>query len=141
MPNPWLSHYDEGVPPSLAPYPSHTLLHYISEPHRSGPIIAAAMFRGTRLTYAELERASDAFAAALAALGVKKGEAVALVLPIVRSFSLQRSGSGNWGGRFSAEPLVHGAGTADSPRRSGVETVVALTRFYAPLCAIQRTTG
>ena len=40
-------------------------------------------------------------------------------------------------------PLNHlyPTGTADSARDSGVETAIALTRFYVPLCAIQPTTG
>ena len=141
MPNPWLSHYDEGVPPSLAPYPSRTLLHYISDTASERPDHPAAIFRGTRLTYAELERASDAFAAALTALGVKKGDAIALVLPNCPQFLIAEIGIWKLGAVvFPLNPLYTERELQTALDDSGVETAVALTRFYATLCTVQPTT-
>ncbi len=58
-----------------------TPLHeYLRAHARKQPDKAAYLWYGHVLTYAELDRASDAFAARLAALGVKKGEPVALFL-------------------------------------------------------------
>ena len=36
---PWLGHYDPGVPATLAPYPSRTLLDYVADTARdaAGP--------------------------------------------------------------------------------------------------------
>ena len=138
----WLSHYDEGVPGSLAPYPSHTLLHYISDTASQRPDHPAAIFRGTRLTYAELERASNAFAAALAALGVKKGDAIALVLPNCPQFLIAEIGIWKLGAVvFPLNPLYTERELQTALDDSGVETAIALTRFYASLCAIQPATG
>jgi long-chain acyl-CoA synthetase len=78
---PWLAHYDAGVPSSLEPYPACTLLRYISETAAARPRHPASIFHGARLTYAELERASDALAAGLVNLGVAPGDRVALILP------------------------------------------------------------
>ena len=47
---------------------------------RDTPDKAAYFWYGRAVTFAELDRASDAFAARLAALGVKKGEPVALYM-------------------------------------------------------------
>jgi long-chain acyl-CoA synthetase len=141
MISPWLAHYDEGVPASLAPYPSRTLLHYITDTASERPTHPAALFRGTRLTYQELERASDAFAAALAALGVKKGEAVALVLPNCPQFLIAEIGIWKLGAVvFPLNPLYTERELQTALADSGAETAVALTRFYGPLCASQPTT-
>ena len=45
---PWLSHYDPGVPPSLAPYPSRTLLDYVADAARQHPDVAGRAVQGGR---------------------------------------------------------------------------------------------
>ncbi len=78
---PWLTHYDQGIPQSLQPYPDKTLVDIVTETARQRPEHTALIFKGARLSYRELDRLTDAFAAALATLGVKKGDRVALVMP------------------------------------------------------------
>ena len=63
---PWLSHYDEGVPKTLHPYPERTLPDYIADSAREYPDHPALLFKWLRITYGELERLGDAFAVALA---------------------------------------------------------------------------
>ena len=58
---PWLKHYDHGVPSTLAPYPERTLVDYIGDAAREQPDHPALLFKGSRVTYGELERLSDAF--------------------------------------------------------------------------------
>jgi len=60
----WVSHYDKDVPRTLAPYPERTLLDYIADSARESPDHPALLFKGLRITYAQLERDSNAFAAA-----------------------------------------------------------------------------
>jgi len=57
--------------------PLHTYLrqHALERPHT-----AAILWYGYTVTWAELDRASDAFAARLAALGVRKGDPIALFM-------------------------------------------------------------
>src|SRR5262245_44401352 len=78
---PWISHYDAGVPASLAPYPSRTLLDYLADQARAHPDAPALLYKGAIVTWAELQRSCDACASALADLGVAKGDRVALLLP------------------------------------------------------------
>ena len=77
----WVSNYDEGVPATLEPYPDRTLVDYLRESASRWPDRPALLFKGSTISYRRLERDSDAFAAALVSLGVKRGDRVALCLP------------------------------------------------------------
>jgi long-chain acyl-CoA synthetase len=77
---PWLQNYPEGVRPSI-PYPLeplHSLLDTAAERHGQ---VLATLFYGGKLTWAEVRRQAEALAAALQALGVKRGDRVAIMLP------------------------------------------------------------
>src|SRR5262249_22811232 len=89
----WLSHYDDGVPATLAPYPQRTLLDELADAAREDPARPAFLFKGAALTYAEFDRSSDACAAALAALGVRRGDRVALLLPNCPQFFIAEFGA------------------------------------------------
>jgi len=90
---PWLAHYDPDVPATLEPYPERTLLDYLSESASTHPDSPALLFKGRQVSYAELERESDAFAAALAASGVVPGDRVALCLPNCPQFLIGEFGA------------------------------------------------
>src|SRR6187431_2711509 len=90
---PWLAHYDSDVPPSLAPYPEKTLLDYLAPLARDHGAKPALLFKGATFSYAELESQSDAFAAALAALGIRPGDRVALLLPNCPQFFIAEFGA------------------------------------------------
>jgi len=79
MSKPWLKYYPEGVP------------HDVEVPDKSVPDLfdemadkysgkAALIFYGKKIKYGELKQLTDRFAAALSALGVAKGDTVALYL-------------------------------------------------------------
>ncbi|NTW46753.1 MAG: long-chain fatty acid--CoA ligase [Chlorobaculum sp.] len=95
---PWLDHYDEGVPHTLAPYPPITLPDVLRQASKEVPDLPALLFLGSQMSYTELERQSDAFAAALHADGVRKGDRVAVLLPnspqmIVAEFGIWKTGA------------------------------------------------
>ncbi|HYF95765.1 MAG TPA: long-chain fatty acid--CoA ligase [Symbiobacteriaceae bacterium] len=79
---PWLTRYPEGVRPQLA-YPSRPLQSLLDDAAARFPAGTATQFYGGRLTWGEVQRAANAFAAALAAMGVRKGDRVAIMLPNV----------------------------------------------------------
>src|SRR6185369_12230686 len=95
---PWLSGYDSGVPHSLAPYPDRTLLDYLDQLSREHGRRAAVLFKGTALSYRELDAQSTAFSAALASRGVRKGDRVALLLPNCPQFLIAEFGIWKAGG-------------------------------------------
>jgi long-chain acyl-CoA synthetase len=142
MPKPWLPRYDEGVPHSLSPYPARTLLDYVHDTAEVRPGHPAVIFRGARLSYRALEAASDAFATALAGLGVRRGDHVALVLPNCPQFLIAELGIWKAGGVvYPLNPLYTEPELADALAGSGVTTAVVLTRFYEHLRAVRSRTG
>jgi long-chain acyl-CoA synthetase len=77
---PWLQWYDPGVPHTIA-VPDATLPGLLADTARRYPGRTAIRFLGRSVTYHELDRASTQFANALIALGVRKGDRVALFMP------------------------------------------------------------
>jgi long-chain acyl-CoA synthetase len=79
MSRPWLAYYPEGVPREIeAPERSvHGLFDDIAAKYGKK---TALIFYGKKISYGELKEASDRFAAALADLGIQKGDTVALYL-------------------------------------------------------------
>ncbi len=137
----WLSHYDEGVPASLVPYPDRTLVDELADAARERPGAPAVLFKGATLTFADLERLSDAFAAALASLGVKAGDRVALLLPNCPQFLIAQYGAWKIGALAAPLNPIYTEHEIEGPlREQGVETIVTLTRFYERVKRVQPRT-
>ncbi|HTX27890.1 MAG TPA: long-chain fatty acid--CoA ligase [Streptosporangiaceae bacterium] len=71
---------------------SFNLAVILTETAKSSPEHPVAVFDGGRLTYGELDRASDRVAAALAAAGIEPGDRVALQLPNMPQFLISYFG-------------------------------------------------
>jgi len=128
---PWLANYDAGVPATLAPYPSRTILDYLSDQVRTRPDAPALLFKGATLSWAQLERDSDAFAAALASLGVVRGDRVGLLLPNCPQFFIAELAAWKLGAIVAPLNPTYTEHELEGPLRdNGIETVVTLTRFY-----------
>jgi long-chain acyl-CoA synthetase len=94
------------------------------------------------MSYAELERESDAFAAALVASGVAPADRVALCLPNCPQFLIAELGA--WKAGAIACPLnltYSERELQEALSASGAETVVVLNRYYEKLKAIQPRTS
>ena len=76
---PWLAHYPPAVPPTVE-IPLKSVSQVFDEATERDPGRAAVVFYGGTLSYRELRDAADRLACALARLGVKKGDRVALYL-------------------------------------------------------------
>ena len=141
MTAPWLAHYDPDVPTTLAPYPDRTLLDYLDDLARDHGGRAALFFKGATMTYGALQAQSDAFAAALAGLGVAPRDRVALVLPNCPQFLVCEFGA--WKAGATVVPLNptyserEFEAALDTTR---AETVVTLTPFYRRIKAVQGRT-
>jgi long-chain acyl-CoA synthetase len=139
---PWLKHYDEGVPHSLQPYPEKTLLDAVRDTAAQRPDHTAVIFKGARLSYAELEKLSDAFADALVTRGVKKSDRVVLLLPNCPQSIITQIGVWKAGGIAAPiNPLYTEEELEHLLKECGAETVVVLSLFYDKVKSIQRKTG
>ena len=77
---PWLPHYDEGVPHTIA-IPRVPVHHLLNSSIRRFPNHLALSFEGTRITYKQLGQEVNRFANMLLGLGLEKGDRVMLLLP------------------------------------------------------------
>jgi long-chain acyl-CoA synthetase len=138
------------VPASLAPYPDIPLFTLLDEsadrfPDKAAVISSVGLPEGGRahasLSYGELGALSDRLAAALAALGVRKGDRVGLILPNCAQFVIAFFAALKAGGVVVAlNPSFPPARWADQINDSGVEVVIALSRFYDGLNEIRGET-
>ncbi|MBN9176261.1 MAG: AMP-binding protein [Microbacterium sp.] len=96
-PRPWIRSYADGVPADL-PEVSGSLLDIVAASARDYPDAPALQFFGRETTYRQLLDAVEHAAAALKALGVGKGDTVAIVLPncpqhIIAFYAILRLGA------------------------------------------------
>ncbi|NJK46087.1 MAG: long-chain fatty acid--CoA ligase [Pleurocapsa sp. SU_196_0] len=127
---PWLEHYDAGVPKTLI-YPEapiHTLLEGAAKRH---PSRMALDFLGLQMTYDQLWESARRFATALENLGVKKGDRVAVMLPNCPQFVIAFFGASMIGAIVvNTSPLYVARELEHQLRDSGAETLVILNQFY-----------
>ena len=139
---PWIAHYDRGVPASLEPYPSRTILDYLSDFAKTRPRTRALIFKGHELSYGDLEALSDAFAVALAEMGVAQGQRVGLLLPNCPQFLIAELAAWKLGAIVAPLNPIYTEHELEAPiREHGIETLVTLTRFYQRVKRVQANTG
>jgi len=138
----WFANYDEGVPTSLHPYPDRTLIDYLRESATRWPDRPALLFKGATVSYDRLNAESDAFAAALIALGVKTGDRVAICLPNCPQFLVAEFGIWKAGAiACPFNPTYTERETEDALNATGAETIVVLNRFYLKVKSVQSRTS
>jgi long-chain acyl-CoA synthetase len=94
---PWLRHYDYWVPPHMT-YPARPLTEILDTTTIEIPDARATAFLGAELTFKEIKRRSDRFAAALEHLGITRGARVGIMLPncpqyMIAAFAILRLGA------------------------------------------------
>jgi long-chain acyl-CoA synthetase len=138
----WLDHYDSGVPASLEPYPTGTLLDYVDKHTRERPAADALIFKGRHITWRELDSLSDACAAAFAAMGIRRGDRVALLLPNCPQFAIAQFAIWKLGAVVVALNPIYTEHELVPPLvNTRARVVVALSKFYPRVKAIQSQTG
>lgn len=139
---PWFKSYDPTLPRTLRPYPEKTILDVIDETVRERPDHPALIFKGARMTYAQLEQLTDAFGAALVAQGVKKGDRVALLLPNSPQAVIAQVGAWKAGAIVSPLNALYTERELEyALNETDAETVVVLTPFYHKIKSLQPRTS
>jgi long-chain acyl-CoA synthetase len=147
---PWLTHYDKTVPASIA-YPQATLFQLLADAaQKHGSHVAIKLVSrylgpvalGGELTYAQLLDQVNRFAAALHALGVRKGDRVALMLPNLPQFVISFYGAARLGAIIvNTNPTYTGREMAHQFADAGAETVVLLSPYLSRLREIRAHTA
>lgn len=149
MEKPWLAHYEKEVPHTID-YPRIPLHQFLEDSARKYPDRPAAklilryigpLALGASLTYRQLMDQVNRFAAALAALGVRKGDRVALMLPNLPQFVIAFYGALKAGAVVvNTNPTYTSREIEHQFSDAGAETVVLLSGFYSRLKEIQAHT-
>lgn len=151
---PWLQSYDDGVPHTLTPYPNATLQDFLKEAAQKHPNNTALVTSTrlpsvlgklgrlhTQMSYSELDRASDALAAALIDMGLKKGERVTIVMPNCVAFVITFFGILKAGGVVAAtNPTYPDSKMAFQITDSDSRFAIVLSMFYGQIQRIRKDT-
>ncbi|MGQ0602624.1 MAG: long-chain-fatty-acid--CoA ligase [Anaerolineales bacterium] len=138
---PWLSHYDAGVPHSVSPIPNKPLHSILEAAAAKYPAKPCTIFKGRTVTYQEMNDLTDRFAAALAGIGVKKGDRVGIFIPNTPQFVIAFFGILKAGGIVVAtNPLYTPREMEHQFNDSGIETMVVMSNFYQRVKEVQPKT-
>lgn len=146
---PWIKNYDVGMPTSveIPEVPLHQFLKdtRVRIPHNTAFITPANLPLIGRIsqsiTYEELDRMSDALAAALVDMGLKKSDRVAIVMPNSVAFVISFYGVLKAGGVVAAtNPTYPAEKMAHQIDDCGAEFVLTMTLFYDLVKQVQPRT-
>jgi len=121
---PWLKSYKLGpykLEESLAPYPSVPVFKALDDAAENYPGQTALLYLGRSINYSQLKTRVDKLAAALAKLGVGKGDRVCVYLPncmeyVISDWAIQKTGAVMVPTSFlrTDQGLLHEAGSSNS---------------------------
>lgn len=137
MERPWLKHYDPGVPARLD-YPAVPVHRFLENAAQKYPDRACTVFQDQTVTYRQMNDLSDRLARALIALGLRKGDRVAVMMPNLPQFVLSFYAILKAGGVVVAlNPLYQHTELEYQLGDSGTRMLIVL-RNYADLIATVR---
>jgi long-chain acyl-CoA synthetase len=127
---PWFRLWPKDVPKNLE-YPKVPLHAILEKTAKKHPEKAAIAYFEEEITYAELDSLSNQFAGALRALGVKKGDRVAVFLPNIPQFVIAYFGVLKAGAVLTAISALHREREVEYQLTdSEAEAIVALDSLY-----------
>lgn len=141
MERPWLQHYEPSVPHTLA-IPNQTMADMFAATVRGFASNTALIYYGRRFDYRTLGEMVNRFAAALAQLGVKKGDRVAIILPNVPQYPVVHYAVMQLGAiAVPTNPLYVERELEYQLNNSGAEVAIALDLLHPRLEAVRKNTG
>ncbi len=151
MERPWIKFYDAGVRPNLE-YPAVPMHHFLETSAQRHPEWTATIFGAVvhqlggrlleaTLSYGRLDESANRLANALAAMGVGKGDRVALYLPNCPQFLIAYFATLKLGAIVAPNnPLYLPRELEFQLNDAGAETIVCLSRFYANVREVRART-
>jgi long-chain acyl-CoA synthetase len=134
---PWLTNYDPGVPESLN-IPDVPIQKFLENAASKCPNQTAVVFKGSKISYKQLNELADAVAAGLVANGFKKGDRAVIYMVNSPQFIASYYGILKAGGIVVAtNPLYAYRELEHQLADSGAETVFVMSKFYDLLKQVQ----
>jgi len=134
MNRPWLSAYPEGVPADIDTSAYASLVELMQDSFRRYGDRPAFNFMGRDMSYAELDRLSQVFAAYLQGLGLVAGDRVAIMLPNVLQYPVAVAAVLRAGFVVvNINPLYTPRELEGQLKNSGAKAIVILENFAATL--------
>lgn len=148
---PWVRHYEKGVPEtiSIPDIPLHQILVDTSTKYPDKiatrmvlKYLKFGLVIQSKMTYRELNEATDRFAAALHAMGVRQGDRVALMLPNIPQYAIAYFGTLKAGGIIvNTNPTYTPRELQHQLHDSGAETIIMLSGLHQRLAQIRDQTA
>jgi long-chain acyl-CoA synthetase len=137
---PWVKNYDQGIPHSID-YPEVPLFHFLEESARKFPEVPCTIFKGAKITYQEMDKKTDQFAAGLVSLGIKKGDRVGIFMPNSPQFIIAYFGILKAGGVVVASNFLYGPQEIEHQMNdASVEVLIVMSNYYEKIKAVQAKT-
>jgi len=130
----WLQHYPAGVPADIDPSGIPTLAHLFEESFARYRDRNALVFMDRLMSYAELDRLSQAFGGWLQAQGLAHGARVAIMMPNLPQYPVVLAGVLRAGCTVvNVNPLYTPRELEHQLKDSGAEVIVILEQFATTL--------
>jgi long-chain acyl-CoA synthetase len=137
---PWLNRYDEGVPKNID-YPNIPIHQMLTEAANKYPDSACTIFKGAKISYAEMEEITNRLAAGLASIGVSKGDRVGIFMPNTPQFAMAYFAVLKLGGIVVAiNPLYSPREIEHQVNDAGIEIILVMSNFYNLIKEVQPKT-
>jgi long-chain acyl-CoA synthetase len=137
---PWLKYYEPHVPEHID-YPRITLPEAFEETALKNSDYTSIIYKDTKITYKEQLEAVKRFASALQALGVKKGDRVAIHLPNCPQFIIAYGAVLRIGGIVvPCNPVYTAREMEHQLNDSGAEVIITLSSMYPTIKGIREKT-
>jgi len=128
--------------PKSLEYPAVPVFNFLDDAASRVPNRIAMIFGGMEITYGEWKELSNRFAAALGAMGVRKGDRVALHLPNCPQFAIAYYAVLKVGAIFTPlSPLLASREAVHQLNDSGAETLISLDLLYPGIQPVLSETG
>jgi long-chain acyl-CoA synthetase len=130
----WLKSYHPSIPPVLPPLAHQSISELLLESCRKYASKPAFMLMGKSLSYADVERDSEAFASYLQSTGLQKGARVAVMMPNILQYpvavlAILRAGYTV----VNVNPLYTPRELEHQLNDSGAETIIIIENFAKTL--------
>lgn len=138
---PWIKHYDKGVPASIR-YPSIPLFRFLQDSASRYPDRACTILHGTSITFRKMDAVTDELAAALASMGVHKGDRLGIFMRNTQQFVIAFYGILKAGAVVVAtNPLYTPPEIAHQVNDAGIERMLLMEEDYQRFKSAQPGTG